>query len=38
VAILRFEIELSDTDQLERAISELQTVEGVYDAYRLAAP
>jgi GTP pyrophosphokinase len=38
IAILRFEMELSDTDQLERAISELQAVEGVYDAYRLAAP
>jgi GTP pyrophosphokinase len=38
IAILRFEIELSDTDQLERAIAEVQAVEGVYDAYRLAAP
>ncbi len=38
IAILRFEIELSDSDQLERAISEVQAVESVYDAYRLAAP
>jgi GTP diphosphokinase / guanosine-3',5'-bis(diphosphate) 3'-diphosphatase len=35
VAVLRFEIELSDTATLDRAILELKRVEGVYDAYRL---
>jgi GTP pyrophosphokinase len=35
VAVLRFEIELSDVATLERAISEMKRVEGVYDAYRL---
>jgi guanosine-3',5'-bis(diphosphate) 3'-pyrophosphohydrolase len=35
VAILRFELDLSDTSTLDRAISELKRVEGVYDAYRL---
>jgi GTP diphosphokinase / guanosine-3',5'-bis(diphosphate) 3'-diphosphatase len=35
VAVLRFEIELSDTATLDRAILELKNVEGVYDAYRL---
>jgi GTP pyrophosphokinase len=35
VAVLRFEIELSDVTQLERAITELKSVEGVFDAYRL---
>jgi (p)ppGpp synthase/HD superfamily hydrolase len=33
--VLRFEIELSDVTQLERAITELKSVEGVFDAYRL---
>ena len=37
VAVLRFEIELSDVTQLERAIAELKSVEGVFDAYRLKA-
>jgi GTP pyrophosphokinase len=35
VAVLRFEIELSDVATLERAIAEMKRVEGVYDAYRL---
>jgi GTP pyrophosphokinase len=35
VAVLRFEIELSDTATLDRVIVEMKNVEGVYDAYRL---
>jgi len=35
VARFRFEVELSDTEQLNRAISELRAVEGVFDAFRL---
>jgi GTP pyrophosphokinase len=35
VAVLRFEIELSDVSTLDRAIAEMKRVEGVYDAYRL---
>jgi GTP pyrophosphokinase len=35
VAVIRFEVELSDVTQLERAIGELKDVEGVFDAYRL---
>jgi GTP pyrophosphokinase len=35
VAILRFEVELSDPQQLERVIAETRRVEGVFDAYRL---
>ena len=35
VAILRFEIELSDAATLDRAIEEMRGVDGVYDAYRL---
>ncbi len=35
VAILRFEIELSDVATLDHAIEEMRAVEGVYDAYRL---
>jgi GTP pyrophosphokinase len=35
VAVIRFEVELSDVTQLERAVSELKGVEGVFDAYRL---
>lgn len=35
VAILRFEIELSDLEALGRAIDEIKSVDGVYDAYRL---
>jgi GTP pyrophosphokinase len=35
VAILRFEIELSDLATLDHAIDEVRSVDGVYDAYRL---
>jgi len=35
VAVLKFEIELSDVATLDRAIEEVRGVEGVYDAYRL---
>ena len=35
VAILRFEIELSDVATLDRAIEEMRNVDGVYAAYRL---
>ncbi len=35
VARFRFEVEFSDTEQLNRAISELRAVEGVFDAFRL---
>ncbi|MEA2001351.1 MAG: bifunctional (p)ppGpp synthetase/guanosine-3',5'-bis(diphosphate) 3'-pyrophosphohydrolase [Actinomycetota bacterium] len=35
VAILRFEVQLSDPQQLERIIAETQRIDGVFDAYRL---
>jgi guanosine-3',5'-bis(diphosphate) 3'-pyrophosphohydrolase len=35
VAVLRYEVELSDPQQLERIIAELRRVDGVFDAYRL---
>lgn len=35
IAFLRYELELSEPDQLERALSEIRRVDGVYDAYRL---
>ena len=35
VAMVRFEVELSDTAQMERAVSDLKAVEGVFDAYRI---
>jgi GTP pyrophosphokinase len=35
VAKLRYGVELSDTQLLERALEELRGVNGVYDAYRL---
>ena len=35
IAILRYEVELSDRRILERAIAQLQAVDGVFDAYRL---
>jgi GTP pyrophosphokinase len=35
VAVLRYEVELSDTAQLDRAVAELRNLEGVFDAYRL---
>jgi GTP pyrophosphokinase len=35
VAILRFEVQLSDSQQLERVVAEARRVDGVFDAYRL---
>ena len=35
VAVLRYEVELSDSELLERAIADLRAVDGVFDAYRL---
>ena len=35
VAVLRFEIELSDVATLDHAIDEVKAIDGVYDAYRL---
>ncbi len=35
VAVLRYEIELSDPGQVPRLLEELRRVEGAYDAYRL---
>ena len=35
IAFLRYELELSESNQLERALSEVRAVDGVYDAYRL---
>ncbi|HEX2369215.1 MAG TPA: ACT domain-containing protein, partial [Acidimicrobiia bacterium] len=35
VAVLRYEIELSDPGQVPRLLDELRHVEGAYDAYRL---
>jgi len=35
IAFLRYELELSEANQLERALSEVRAVDGVYDAYRL---
>ena len=35
VAFLRYEVELSDPAQLERVLSDLRDVDGVYEAYRL---
>jgi GTP pyrophosphokinase len=35
VAVLRYEVELSDAPLLERAIADLRSVDGVFDAYRL---
>lgn len=35
VAVLRFEIELSEVATLDHAIDELKKIDGVYDAYRL---
>lgn len=35
VAFLRYEVELSDPAQLERVLSDMRTVEGVYESYRL---
>ncbi len=35
VAFLRYEVELSDPAQLERVLSDMRNVEGVYESYRL---
>jgi GTP pyrophosphokinase len=35
VAILRYEVELSDPAQVDRLVGDLRAVDGVYDAYRL---
>ena len=35
VAVLRYEVELSDPGQLEHLVDELRSADGVYDAYRL---
>jgi GTP pyrophosphokinase len=35
VAVLRFEVQLSDPQQLDRVIAEAGRVDGVFDAYRL---
>jgi GTP pyrophosphokinase len=35
VAVLRYEVELSDSKLLHVAITELKAVDGVFDAYRL---
>ena len=35
IALLRYEIELSDREALEHVLGDLRTIEGVYDAYRL---
>ena len=35
IAFLRYELELSERNQLERALSDVRHVDGVYDAYRL---
>ena len=38
VAVLRYEIELSDPGQLQRILRELRDMEGIYDAFRIALP
>jgi guanosine-3',5'-bis(diphosphate) 3'-pyrophosphohydrolase len=35
IALLRYEIELSDRETLEHVLASLRTTDGVYDAYRL---
>jgi GTP pyrophosphokinase len=35
VAVLRYEVELSDPSQVDRVVSEMRQVKGVYDAFRL---
>jgi GTP pyrophosphokinase len=35
VAVLRFEIELSDVATLDHAIDEIKAIDGVFEAYRL---
>jgi GTP pyrophosphokinase len=36
VAVLRFEVEVSDTGRMDRALAEIRAVDGVFDAYRLS--
>ncbi len=36
-ATLRYEVELSDPSQMERAIGELRDLDGIYDAFRVQA-
>ncbi|NQV05659.1 bifunctional (p)ppGpp synthetase/guanosine-3',5'-bis(diphosphate) 3'-pyrophosphohydrolase, partial [bacterium] len=35
VAILRYEVEISSPEQLEKLLAELRTIDTVFDAYRL---
>ena len=35
IAVLRFEVELADASQVDRAVAAINGVEGVFDAYRL---
>jgi len=35
IAVLRYEIELSDREALEGLLNGLRDIDGVYDAYRL---
>ena len=35
VAVLRYEVEMSDAGQIDRVLAELRGVDGVFDAYRL---
>lgn len=35
VAVLRYEVELSDPSQVDRVAAEMRSVKGVYDAFRL---
>ena len=35
IALLRFEVEMADATLLERVLSDLRTIDGVFDAYRL---
>ena len=37
VAVLRFEVEVSDTDRMDRALAEVRAVDGVFNAYRLTS-
>jgi GTP pyrophosphokinase len=35
IALLRYEVEMADATLLERVLSDLRGVDGVFDAYRL---
>ena len=37
VALLRYEVEISGPNVLERALADIRNIDGVYDAYRLTA-